>query len=70
VTQNQNYTIAGVEYGVQCFCDMAIRNGGIIGKEGDCDFLCSGNEDEICGAGDRLSVYSIGIPQVLSSLVI
>jgi hypothetical protein len=68
--QNQNYTIAGLEYGVQCFCDTAIRNGGVNTTDSQCNFLCSGNSDEVCGAGNRLSIYSIGTPSVFPAPVV
>jgi hypothetical protein len=59
------YTIAGMEYSVQCFCDNDIYNGGALAPEqGDCDMPCSGNPDEDCGAGSRMNLYSIGTPQV------
>jgi hypothetical protein len=59
------YIIAGMEYSVQCFCDNAIYNGGALAPEQtDCDDACSGDSNEICGGGDRLTVYSIGTPQV------
>jgi hypothetical protein len=52
------YSIAGMEYGVQCFCDNFTRNGATIAAKTDCNMACSGNANEICGAGGRLSVYS------------
>jgi hypothetical protein len=31
--------------------------GGVEADTGDCDMACSGDSNEICGAGNRLSVY-------------
>jgi hypothetical protein len=59
------YTIAGVEWSVQCFCDNEIYNGGALAaNQGDCDMPCSGNSAENCGAGSRMNLYSIGTPVV------
>lgn len=56
------YSIAGVEYGSQCFCDNQIENSGTLAiAQTDCDLPCSGNSAETCGAGDRLNIYSTKI---------
>jgi hypothetical protein len=55
-----NYTVAGLEYGVQSFCDTIIRSGGTNTSDSQCNFPCSGDSDEICGAGNCLSIYSLG----------
>ena len=58
------YTIAGTEYAVQCFCGNAIYNGGALAaQQTDCNSACPGNSKENCGAGSRMSLYSIGTPQ-------
>ncbi|KAE9389021.1 galactose oxidase [Gymnopus androsaceus JB14] len=55
------YTAAGMEFGIQCFCgdisDIA-ANGGTLAPETDCNTQCSGNPIEICGAGNRLTMYT------------
>ena len=59
------YTIAGMEYSVQCFCDNFIENGGVLAAaDTDCNTACSGDSSEICGGGNRLSIYSTGTPSV------
>ncbi|PQE05807.1 WSC domain-containing protein [Rutstroemia sp. NJR-2017a BVV2] len=59
-----NYQIAGLEYGSQCFCDNVIESGGILATSpADCNMPCSGSVTEICGASNRLSVYSNGTVQ-------
>ncbi|KAF2655101.1 copper radical oxidase [Lophiostoma macrostomum CBS 122681] len=52
------YPVAGMEYGQQCFCDTALRNGASKTSESDCSMACAGDSTEKCGAGNRLSVYS------------
>ncbi|GJJ13871.1 hypothetical protein Clacol_008128 [Clathrus columnatus] len=54
-----NFTIAGLEFAVQCFCGNEIISGGVEATDpDDCNMLCGGNSSEACGAGNRLSVYS------------
>lgn len=58
------YTIAGMEYGIQCFCDNQIYNGGALAaSQTDCNMACGGDSTEMCGAGNRMSLYSLGTPQ-------
>ncbi|KAH8113137.1 copper radical oxidase [Phellopilus nigrolimitatus] len=57
--QSGNFTLAGVEYGVQCFCDNNVINGGVLASEDtDCDMACGGNSTEACGGPDLMSIYS------------
>ncbi|KAF2815199.1 copper radical oxidase [Mytilinidion resinicola] len=58
------YSVAGMEYGAQCFCDDFVRNGGALTSDSDCSMNCAGNANEKCGAGNRMSVYSDGPLQV------
>ncbi|KAJ3128526.1 hypothetical protein HK098_004156 [Nowakowskiella sp. JEL0407] len=54
------YQLAGVEYGVECYCDNAIKNSnGIASIQADCNMACPGNSLEKCGAGNRLNVWSV-----------
>ncbi|KAI9745488.1 MAG: hypothetical protein M1818_001022 [Claussenomyces sp. TS43310] len=54
------YTIAGMEYSSQCFCDDNLYNGAALTAGTDCNMACSGNSSEICGAGSRMSIYNTG----------
>ena len=59
------YTVSGVEYGVQCFCGNYIVNGGTLAPaDTDCNVACAGNSKEMCGGGNRMSIYSNGPVQV------
>jgi len=52
-------SVAGLEYATQCNCGNSINQGGVLAnQDSDCNFPCGGNSKEICGAGNRLSVYS------------
>ncbi|CEL08179.1 WSC domain-containing protein [Aspergillus pseudodeflectus] len=54
------FTLAGVEYGSQCFCGTAILNGGVpITTGGTCNIPCAGDSAQICGGSDALNLYSL-----------
>lgn len=52
-----NYTFLGLEYGVQCWCSNSIQNGAFPVDNGQCDTVCAGNAQQICGSDDTLSLY-------------
>ncbi|MCJ1284401.1 hypothetical protein MMC26_003733 [Xylographa opegraphella] len=51
------YTYFGTEYADECYCGMSFAYTTTKDAETDCNMVCSGNGTEICGAGNRLSVY-------------
>lgn len=56
---SNGFSIAGLEYSTQCFCDNKILDGRAPtpGLVGGCTMPCSGNNQEICGAAGLLSLY-------------
>jgi len=53
------YSIAGMEYHTQCFCGNAMINQPALAtSDTDCNTVCGGNSAEMCGGGDRMSIYS------------
>jgi hypothetical protein len=52
------YSVAGLEYASQCFCDNFLRNGANTTNVADCSMPCTGDASQRCGAGNRLSVFS------------
>jgi len=56
----QNYIYAGVEYAQECYCGNSISNGGAPASSTDCSTRCTGNANELCGAGNRLDLYWSG----------
>ncbi|TAQ87945.1 hypothetical protein B7494_g3730 [Chlorociboria aeruginascens] len=54
------YSIAGMEFSTQCFCDNFMYNGAAQTAEAKCNMACSGNAEENCGAANILSVYNTG----------
>ncbi|KAI1079335.1 WSC-domain-containing protein [Whalleya microplaca] len=51
------YNYFGNEYGRECYCGDNLPPN--QAPETDCSLPCAGNNDEICGAGSRLSVYGV-----------
>lgn len=54
------YKVAGTQYSTQCFCGNALYAGAALTDESQCSNTCSGNSFEKCGAGNRMSVFTIG----------
>ncbi|KAF2864815.1 glyoxal oxidase N-terminus-domain-containing protein [Massariosphaeria phaeospora] len=57
--RNAGYTWAGTEYSAECFCDSALRNGGGPAPDGNdqCSMLCAGDETQMCGGPNRLTMF-------------
>ena len=53
----------GVEYGRECFCGDSLADGSTKAgiPETDCNFKCPGNSSQICGAGNRLTMYQLDL---------
>lgn len=49
----------GIEYASECYCDELLRAGSVKAGEAECSMTCSGNDGEICGAGNRLTLYTL-----------
>ncbi|KAI9457229.1 copper radical oxidase [Lactarius psammicola] len=54
----QSFTLAGAEFGVQCFCGNNLIQGAVPSPDADCNMGCGGNTTEACGGPNRLSVYT------------
>ena len=58
-----NYTLAGLEYGIQCFCarnftgNFTDDNPAPKLDKDQCSMTCAGNDDEVCGGFYKLTVY-------------
>jgi hypothetical protein len=57
-------TIAGLEYGTQCFCGSSLGYQATEVIDSSCASACSGNSNETCGGLNRLSLFSNGRPYV------
>ncbi|KAF8152607.1 WSC domain-containing protein [Crassisporium funariophilum] len=54
--KSMGYPLAGLEFGRECWCDtyMALA---VHAPDSDCDKACEADSTEICGSGNRLTVY-------------
>jgi hypothetical protein len=55
------YSIAGMEFGSQCYCGNNLGSYTQKALDLGCSTPCPGNSTESCGAPNRLSVYSNGL---------
>ncbi|KAH8901344.1 WSC-domain-containing protein [Thozetella sp. PMI_491] len=55
---DRNYTIAGVEYGQQCFCGSTFAYAPQWDPSGcNITWTCTGDSNEICGGFDHISLF-------------
>ncbi|KAJ7368760.1 WSC domain-containing protein [Mycena albidolilacea] len=57
------FSLAGVEFGHECFCDHALQPTGVPTSATNCNQACSGDSTELCGAGNFIDVYWNGTPR-------
>ncbi|KAF8736996.1 hypothetical protein AX14_013631 [Amanita brunnescens Koide BX004] len=60
--QSQSFTVAGTEYGDECYCGDQLANGAVTAAEADCNMGCAGKTTEACGGPNRVSVYTSSEP--------
>ena len=59
--QANGYPLAGIEYGSECYCDFAMRNGAsntTLLADTKCSSDCGGNDYEHCGGASVLSLFN------------
>lgn len=54
--QAAGYTLAGLEYSQECWCDNAVGGQGAPASDG-CNMACKGDGSTLCGGPNRLNVY-------------
>ncbi|KAG6825832.1 hypothetical protein H0H92_002250 [Tricholoma furcatifolium] len=54
-----NQTIAGVEFGDECWCGTVIQNNASVVADAECSQACTADPSFFCGAADRLNVWQI-----------
>lgn len=52
-----NYPLAATEFGVECYCGLALDKTSSLGQSCDA-MVCSGNSSELCGGPNRLNVWN------------
>ncbi|KFY20044.1 hypothetical protein V491_04033, partial [Pseudogymnoascus sp. VKM F-3775] len=53
------YTYFGTEWSTECWCGNTLAAGATTVAASQCSMTCSGNGNQLCGNGDRLSVYKL-----------
>ncbi|KAJ0165994.1 WSC domain-containing protein [Colletotrichum tanaceti] len=63
------YSVAGVEWGRECYCGYLLASSSVKAPEEDCSKPCAGNSDEVCGEGGRINVFTNGdaAPAILAA---
>ncbi|KAI9449272.1 WSC domain-containing protein [Lactarius psammicola] len=56
--QSQSFTIAGLEFGQECWCGNQIQSPGAPISQSACNKVCSGDSTEVCGGPDALQIYN------------
>lgn len=56
---SKGFSIAGLEYSTECYCDNNILAGRspAVGLVGACDIKCGGDNQEVCGGAQLISLY-------------
>ncbi|KAJ3215683.1 hypothetical protein HDU67_000151 [Dinochytrium kinnereticum] len=57
LADNRGFTFAGLEYGGECWCGQSISSR-IPAPETDCSTPCTADTSQICGGGNRLSLFA------------
>ncbi|KDR86115.1 hypothetical protein GALMADRAFT_403030 [Galerina marginata CBS 339.88] len=52
------FSIAGLEFGRECWCGNSFLVANTTAPAGDCTQACNADHTELCGAASRLSVYT------------
>ena len=55
------FTLAGVQYGQECFCGNKLPEPHHLLTDESCDFKCPGAEDEMCGGYLTVNIYETGL---------
>ena len=52
------YSLAGVQFGKQCFCGNNVASRAKIAPSNDCNMTCPGDGTVFCGGSWRMNIYS------------
>jgi len=56
--QSQGFSIAGLEYARECYCDNSYFSAPL--QSGQCNMNCAGNANENCGGPNALNIFTLG----------
>ncbi|KAK1769731.1 putative fungistatic metabolite [Phialemonium atrogriseum] len=52
------FLMFGAEYASECYCGSELDSGSGMAPEEDCGVPCSGDPTQMCGGGNRISLYT------------
>lgn len=52
------YALFGLEYGGECYCGNQLASGSNLAPSADCAMACNGNNTQLCGGPNRLTVFN------------
>lgn len=55
---SNKFSYCGLEYGSECYGDYRLPQSTVQAEGADCSMPCAGNSSQVCGNGNRLSVYT------------
>ncbi|CZR39290.1 uncharacterized protein FPRO_05517 [Fusarium proliferatum ET1] len=57
--EEKGYSLAGLEYGRECYCGNTMEKSHlpVKGQLGKCEMPCAGNKEQVCGGPGALSLY-------------
>lgn len=58
IAEQGQYAYFGLEYGSECWYGGSLLNTYNVAPASDCSMTCAGNSTELCGNGNRLSLYN------------
>lgn len=58
------YPLAGLQYGMECFCGDTYPSAKLILSQADCDIPCSGDESIRCGGYYKMDIYHTGLSKL------
>ncbi|KAI0203467.1 WSC domain-containing protein [Astrocystis sublimbata] len=53
------YKYFATEYSSECYCGDIVAPGNTKAASADCSMVCAGDDSQLCGAGNRLTLYAI-----------
>ncbi|KAL8691683.1 MAG: hypothetical protein Q9224_004118 [Gallowayella concinna] len=55
--KRQNFPLAALEFGGECYCGVVLGNGTASAPETECSTKCTGDSTDFCGGRSRLNLY-------------
>lgn len=66
--QANGFNITGLEFGGECWCGNSFLVPNITAPVSDCSRVCDADHTELCGAANRLTIYTLEPPVVTTAV--